>query len=519
MLMRGNKKNNKVSSLPPALLTRVSDYVKNRLGASYPKIKAENFGLIIAETAASRGFADPVEYAEWLLSDNSQSIELSHLATHLTVGETYFFRHMQIFDSFRDEILPSILDLHTEKDKNIRIWSAGCSSGEEAYSIAMILDMNKDRFPPFDLAIYASDINTTLMDKAKQGQYTPWSFRETPDQWIEKFFVSEDNKHYFIRDDIKRHVIFSTINLLDDSFPSYKHPVGEMDIIFCRNVLIYFDDVQIRKITEKIYHCLRPGGWLITAPAEAPAVPDDLFKAVKIGENFYFKRLEPGEKENYEEDVKKAPAVKPVIPKTTRSGSERVFVKRRVVQKTLPKKQENKPKSDIPEKRPAFLSDTHDDAIRKFRAGSYREAEEMVNRLGFGSATLTQALELASAFADAGNFAQAHNWLDEILGQDNLCVQAYYQRGLVYMAESNDDQARKAFQQSLFLKPEFPAAYFSLGTMLIKKGKNKEAEKLFKTALKYLGQIPDEETIEGPEDMTAGELKAVITSLLKQISR
>lgn len=519
MLMRGKKQNNKPAPLPPALLTRVSDYVRDRLGASYPKIKAENFGWIIAETAASRGFADPVEYAEWLLSENSQKIELSHLATHLTVGETYFFRHMQIFDSFRDEILPAILESHNEKNRNIRIWSAGCSSGEEAYSIAMILDMNKDRFPPFDLAIYASDINTTLLEKAKQGRYTPWSFRETPKPWIEKFFISKDSKHYFIREDIKQHVFFSIINLLDDSFPSYQHPVGEMDIIFCRNVLIYFDDAQIRNITEKLYNCLRHDGWLITAPAEAPAVPSDLFKAVKIGENFYFKRREPGEEEKTAETVMRTPAFKPVIPKTTRSGSERVFVKRRVVQKTLPKKEEPETKPSVTEKRLSFLSNTHDDAIKKFRAGSYREAEEIVTRLGFGSATLKQALELASAFADAGNFAQAHSWLDEILGQDNLCVQAYYQRGLVFMAENNYENARKALQQALFLKPEFPAAYFSLGTMLVKKGKTVEAEKLFKTALKCLDKIPEEENIEGPDDMTAGELKAVIVSLGKQIRR
>lgn len=515
MHLRGKHQNTKSPPLPPGLLTQVSDFVKKRLGASYPKIKAETFGWIISETAASRGFADPVEYAEWLLTSDSAESELPHLATHLTVGETYFFRHMQIFDSFHQEIIPSVLDNHPEKNKSIRMWSAGCSSGEEAYSIAMILNMHKDHLSPFDMRIYASDINTTLLNKAKSGRYTPWSFRETPESWIDKFFVADGKKSYCVRDDIKKHVVFSVINLLDDAFPSYRHPVGEMDIIFCRNVLIYFDDDQIRTIVEKLHKCLRYDGWLITAPAEAPAVPDDLFKPVKIGQNFYFKPIDPNAEPEKEVFVEKKRVLKPVVPKKASSVGKRQFVTRRVKPVTPvkeAKEHEKRSVSSLP-----GVSGTHDDAIKKFRAGNYREAEAIVTRLGFGSATQDQALELASAFADAGNFPQAHCWLDDILKQDNLCVRAYYKRALVFMAEGNDTDARKAFQQTLFLQPGFSAAYFSLGTMLAKKEKTKEARKLFSTALKCLDKIPDEESIEGLDDMTAGELKAVIASLEKQM--
>ncbi len=505
-------------ALPPDLLQRLTAFIKEKLGASYPKIKAGEFDSIISKTAASRGFAHTVDYAEWILSDTENHNEVNHLASHLTVGETYFFRHAEVFDVFENEIIPEALNAHPADLQNLRIWSAGCSSGEEPYSIAISLERCRRKHSAFNSVVYASDINQALLTKAQNATYTKWSFRDTPDTLREKYFSEVDQRYYKLNQEVARQVSFSSLNLLTDDFPSHQHPFGEMDVIFCRNVLIYFDDDQIQKIVKKLYNCLRPGGWLITAPAEAPVLPKTLFDAIKFRNNFFFRRRNPNAVVPLDQVELPLPQYDPVkfepeiIPQPVKRSPKAVVKERTKAPKI---KVSDAPISRGSKISPKAADMLHNEAIKLFRAGKYREALAAAENLDTSSSSQQQALELATAFANVGNFEQARHWLDAVLLQDNLCVMAYYQKSLVLMAEDDFSGARKALQQALFLQPDFAAAYFTLGSLLLNKGKNREAGRVFLAALNELEKIPDDLIVAGTEDMTAGEMKMLIRNLQK----
>lgn len=200
-------------------------------------------------------------------------LDSSKLLDEVLVGESYFFRDQGQFDALFKEVLP-ILE-RSRKDKEISIWSAGCSSGEEPYSIAMTLDRYGLYKKGWDVNILGTDLSHNAIKKAREGIYTEWSFRNTPREIIDQYFVRLDADRYKIRDEIREKVTFGLMNLMD----VFAYPAG-MDIIFCRNVLIYLDRDVIGRIIEGFYRSLREGGWLFVGPGELNGIWFRRFKPV-----------------------------------------------------------------------------------------------------------------------------------------------------------------------------------------------------------------------------------------------
>jgi len=146
----------------------------------------------------------------------------------------------------------------------LRVWSAGCSTGEEPYTITMLIN-EKGNFSGWDIEIYGSDINQRVLQTARKGIYRKNSFRTTERYYIQKYFTEEDG-FFQINDSVKKHVNFSYLNLLD---PFKTRFLGNMDVIFCRNVLIYFDTESRRRVIENFYNRLVDGGYLLLGHAES----------------------------------------------------------------------------------------------------------------------------------------------------------------------------------------------------------------------------------------------------------
>ncbi len=204
------------------------------------------------------------DYYRFLLYDRKKDEEMTAVIDLLTVNETFFFREQNQLRAFSEEILPDIRETNKEK-KKIRIWSAGCSTGEEPYTIAMLV-LEYGGFFGWDIEIFGSDINQRVLTAARRGLYRKNSFRTAGQYFIGKYFKEDEDGSFIISEDVKRLVNFSHLNLLD---PFKVRFVAQMDVIFCRNVLIYFDQPARKKVVDNFYDSLVEGGYLLLGHAES----------------------------------------------------------------------------------------------------------------------------------------------------------------------------------------------------------------------------------------------------------
>lgn len=220
-----------------------------------------------------------------IISHEKGKEELVHLFDAITINETYFFRSENQFLALERVIIPEIISL--DKKKTIRIWSAASSSGEEDYSIAMLVEEKlKKRFPDTNFEIFASDISSNVLEKAKTGIYSDYSIKNLPQDYLEKYFTKVFDK-YELSPKIKGMVEFANINLMD-SFEIGK--LKNFDIIFCANVLMYFDNKSKEKVVSSLYHKLNKGGCLFVGYSESLHSVSKTFRLVHFPRAMGYKK-------------------------------------------------------------------------------------------------------------------------------------------------------------------------------------------------------------------------------------
>jgi len=205
------------------------------------------------------------EYYHFLRYDRRREEELAVLVDNLTTNETYFFRESAQLTAFTEEILPELRERNAAR-RSLRIWSAGCSTGEEPYTIAILLLESGDWWRDWQVDILGSDINQRVLHTARKGVYKKGSHRATPPGMLTKYFVDEGKGDYRIADSVRDLVSFSSVNLLD---PYKTSLIRDLDIIFCRNVIIYFDREAKKKVIASFHDKLREGGFLLLGHSES----------------------------------------------------------------------------------------------------------------------------------------------------------------------------------------------------------------------------------------------------------
>jgi chemotaxis protein methyltransferase CheR len=204
------------------------------------------------------------DYYRFLLFDKQRDEEFAALMDILTVNETYFFREKNQLLAFSEEILSELKEKKGSL-KRLRIFSAGCSTGEEPYTLAILIQ-EKNHFRDWDVEIIGGDINRRVLQVARKGIYRQNSFRATDPYYLHRYFEQANNEKYKISEEIKKMVKFSYINILD---PFKLKFLGMMDVVFCRNVLIYFDNESKKKAVDNLYNIIQPGGYLLLGHAES----------------------------------------------------------------------------------------------------------------------------------------------------------------------------------------------------------------------------------------------------------
>lgn len=249
--------------LPEDVFRLVRDIIKDYCGLYFDDGSRYLLEKRLSRRIKNHHLNDFRDYYRFIRYDSRAEEELSAIMDVLTVNETYFFREQNQLMAFGEEILEELKAVNRNK-RTLRIWSAGCSTGEEPYTIAMLIN-EKAAFSGWDIEIHGSDINQRVLQTARRGVYRKNSFRTTEPYFLNKYFVEEDGA-YRISDAVKKYVNFSYLNLLD---PFKAKFLGRMDVIFCRNVLIYFDNASRRRVIDNFYDRLMDGGYLLLGHAES----------------------------------------------------------------------------------------------------------------------------------------------------------------------------------------------------------------------------------------------------------
>ncbi|MDO6416715.1 protein-glutamate O-methyltransferase CheR [Sphingomonas sp. BIUV-7] len=264
-------------------LRRITAYIYRWTGMIFGESKRYYIERRLAHRIAKTNMPDVRAYLALLAGS---AVEREQLVNAFTVNETYFYREEHQFAALSAQILPQVIANKRPGDL-VRIWSMPCSTGDEAYSIAIWLLENWPLVDAYNVEIVGSDVDTAAIEQAKAGRYAPRALARLPATVIASYFEAERNHRRKIIDDLRESVRFVPANLFDRStLPS----LGKFDIILCRNMLIYFDDESRRIAADNLFDCLHPGGFLLLGHSESMARITDRFTMVRLDDAIVYRR-------------------------------------------------------------------------------------------------------------------------------------------------------------------------------------------------------------------------------------
>ncbi|ABZ84580.1 methylase of chemotaxis methyl-accepting protein, putative [Heliomicrobium modesticaldum Ice1] len=256
-------------------MAELQQLISERTGWRFDQSRRDNLLQVLQARMEAHGIADHEAYHRLLLDKGPAGTEeWRRLIDAVTVGETFFFRDRGQFALLRERILPTLLAERRDK-KALRLWSAGCSTGEEAYSLAILVDELVGAAPGWTIDVIGTDINEASLHIARAGRYSEWSLRATSPERRQEHFRRVDPGRgrragpvWEVDPAIRSLVQFYRLNLLDGPLPDRFAPVASTDLILCRNVFIYFRPEAIRQVLTDFFRCLNPGGFLLTGHGE-----------------------------------------------------------------------------------------------------------------------------------------------------------------------------------------------------------------------------------------------------------
>jgi chemotaxis protein methyltransferase CheR len=250
-------------SLPDAIYRQITDLIYNASGIRFDLSAKYMIFRRLAPRLEHLHLDSFEKYYHYLLYHPNRESEMDVIFDSVATHETYFFREERQLQAFTDEILPQVIESRKEF-RTLRIWCAGCASGEEPYTVAILCKQTL-QLKGWSIDIFASDISQNMVHDARRGIYGDNSFRSTRESVKQQYFEKLEDGHYRVHDDIRQMVTFMKLNLLDDKKVGI---FGQMDIIFCRNVIIYFDLEAKKKVIENFYQKLRKEGYLLLGHSE-----------------------------------------------------------------------------------------------------------------------------------------------------------------------------------------------------------------------------------------------------------
>jgi len=545
-------------SLSQNMLKTMVDWVDLHIGLKVSDARLNDFAKGICLASADSGFEDPQNYIAELVRSTPKEHELGFLASYLTVGETYFFRDPLSFNLLTTRVLPTLC----ETGNPIKIWSAGCASGEEPYSIAITAMSSMAEKDRQNLEILATDINPRYLDIAKTGLYRRWSFREVPSFIKDKYFNLTPDDRYRLDERVKELVRFGYLNLASDVYPSAITGTCDVDIIFCRNVLIYFSPEHVTEVLNRFHRCLKDGGYLFLAPSEIPHPAPDNFRienidgaillrkegsspdispsAVSIIHSNYSYFGQTASMKSFESliDIADGARKAPLLPTGSGGLTEQdAAALLASLQAGLSESLSDNPRGvstvstgtaySHGDLESLYASEdesiTDDDfeniiesAHRLYHNGKYSEAIDLLLEVPASHDPNSEDayLLLVRSYANLGNLDAAMDWSERLIGYEPINARWYYLRATIQQELGEEGAASISLRQAIFLEPGFVLAHFALGNIHRQSGDQEQAKKCFQQVVKLLGTVDSAHEIQDSDGLMAGQLMTIVKSLV-----
>jgi chemotaxis protein methyltransferase CheR len=443
----------------PEELSRFCELIHDRCGLDFPSSRLADLELVIADTLGITGLPNVDALLALFANGIQGEAVFQEMIADLTVNETYFFRNQPQFHALEHHILPELIG-RRRASRQLRIWSAGCATGEEPYSLAILLERLLPDLSDWNIHLLATDINPDVLAKGQQGRYGEWSFRHVPEEIKGAYFTSLGTE-FEIKPRLRSRVCFARLNLADDAFPSFFTQTNNMDLILCRNVLIYFRSETVRRIVGHFHRALAEDGWLIVGHAEPSQATFGQFATRNFPGTVVYQKA--GGTNTGPES--KSHAYDSPKPLANGSGSDRLRSTARVERPPV----RHKPPTE--ERSP------------------YQKAKEL---------------------ADKRQWEEAENWIAIALGQDPLSAPAHYLHGLILMEKAQPAAALAALRSCLFADAEFVLGHMAFGELLAQQGHTERARKALDTVARLAAGRPAHELIPEGDGLTAGGLLAIV---------
>lgn len=494
--------------LEPADLERFISLIQDKLGIPFPKDRWGDLARHLRDLTVSSGFENPGDFVTWFLSNENHKNHVELLAKQLTIGETYFFRDEKIFQWLRNNILPQ---LRCSQKKKIILWSAGCSSGEEPYSIAITTHMTAFSNTK-DVQIIASDINPNALNKARLGVYSNWSFRNPPLDIVKKYFTKIDRNQFQIATHIQEKVLFAQINLVSKTYPPPLDKPASVDVIFCRNVLMYFTPEKRKNIMNRFCLLLVDGGWFVVSASEAAFIQHpSLILDRSTAPNIF--RKGSIEKQNA-----------PIVRKITNTHPVPSVPTKKT--KRPPRISDKGKGTPIPGVKSSLSeTQTEETLLKKARrlCDDKRLAEaasllkdHLDRQETLGSDALSQKQHEIIAFfaqiqADLGDLDQAEQWYRRAIALDRLKTDYYYLLAMILLEKKRPEESITLLEKVLFLQPDFIIAHFHLASLYQDK---KRAQKFARNVLELLSPTNPDATIPFSDGLTEKSIRNMAQQMI-----
>jgi chemotaxis protein methyltransferase CheR len=426
---------------------------------------AERVGRRVEATGVGGGAA----YLALLRDPVRGEAEWTALEAEITIGETFFFRYAEQFAALRERILPNLLERNSAS-RSLRIWSAGCATGAEAYSVAILLhEILGERLGDWRIRIMGSDINEAFLAAARRGRYSRWALRAVSEEEREQHFLASDQGTWTLRPQYRAMASFQRHNLLTLLDSTSPLQFTDFDLILCRNVLIYFHTDTVARVVEALGRCLVPGGWMLLGHSE----PNPLFAAtldpIILPGTVAYRSPGPGTRSPLPElpalpeppplPIPPAPAPPPVQPAAPRTEAA------------------PPPPEPPPEPMPAPPPAS-------------------------GVADVRRA-------ANLGDMAQAAELCRAAVERDPLNPALHFYAGLIAQALGQPGDAEEAFRRALYLQQDFALAHYHLGLMLIETGRTAAGRRAVANAARIAAALPGDAEMQEGDGMRAGELAQI----------
>jgi len=426
-------------------------FVLARTGLNFPESRLRDLEDGLHRAMLNAGSVD-FEHFVGLLDTDQRVFDT--LIGDITVAETYFFREPAQFQVLRQLVLPDLRNGRAPGDR-LRVWSAGCATGEEPYSLAILLEQEG---LAGQASILATDISRAALARARDASYGSWSLRNSIGDGVMRCFDRRGDR-FVLQERFHSRVEFRYLNLASSAYPAPKNGVADIDLILCRNVLIYFDAETVQRVARQLFESLRQGGWLITGPSDPPLWDFAPYRTIVTAAGVFYQRSEKAETVH-----------KPVAPAVIWPQQP----ERHVIA--------TPPVVEIPQAAPPPASDAR------------------------GPSDCATWIARVRKRVDRGPSEQAVAEAVAALDAYPLCPELHYLHAIALIELEQPTEAAAALRRIIYLDPGLAIVHFTLGSVLLRLGAGAEAQRSYQNALELCHGRPEDEILPLSDNEPVGRL-------------